>query len=335
MGTGNQTFSSDFILLGLFSSWTSLVFFSFIVITFIATVTENTVIILLVSRDSRLYTPMYFLLRHLSFIDILHSSNIVPQIVTDFLSGSRTISFVVCGFQIFPSLILLGGECLLLVSMSDDRYVAICHPLRYPILMNDDVSLLMATGCWFFGTVNSIVHAAYALHFSFCGLRAIGHFFCEVPAMLKLSCLDTTHYEWGVYVSGIIFLLTPFSLIFASYVQILFTVLQMKSPEAQKKSFSTSSVHMIVVIMYYGPLIFTYVRPKSYHLPGEDKLLAVRCTILTPTLNPLIYSFWNKDVLDAMKSMLKSNFLHKNSRKNYWSVYCLYFHNQYLEDNYY
>lgn len=283
MGTGNQTFSSDFILLGLFSSWTSLVFFSFIVITFIVIVTENTVIILLVCRDSRLHTPMYFLLRHLSFMDILHSSNIVPQIVTDFLSGSRTISFAGCGFQIFPSLTFLGGECLLLVPMSDDHCVAICHPLCYPILMNDDVSLLMATGCWFVGTVSSIVHTAYALHFSFCGSRAIAHFFCEVPAMLKLSCVDTTHYEWGVYVSGIIFLLTPCSLIFASYIQILLTVLQMKSPEAQKKSFSTSSVHMIVVIMYYGPLIFTHMRPKSYHLPDQDKLLAIFYTILTPT----------------------------------------------------
>ncbi|XP_039081341.1 olfactory receptor 2AJ1 [Hyaena hyaena] len=311
MGHENHTFTSDFILLGLFSSSRlSLVFFSFIFIIFITTIIENTVMILLILRDSRLHTPMYFLLSHLSFMDILHISNIVPKMVTDFLSGSRTISLVGCGFQVFLSLTLLGGECLLLAAMSYDRYVAICHPLHYPVLMNDYVCAVMAGGSWIIGTVNSIVHTAYALHFPFCRSRAIDHFFCEVPAMLKLSCVDTTLYERGVYVSGLIFLLVPFSLIFASYVQVLLTVLQMKSSEARKKSFSTCSFHMMVVTMYYGPFIFTYMRPKSYHTPGQDKYLAIFYTILTPTLNPIIYSFRNKDVLEAMKTMLKSNFLH-------------------------
>ena len=264
--------------------------------------TENTMMIILIHRESRLHTPMYFLLSHLSFMDILHTSNIVPKMITDFLSGSKTISFVACGFQIFLSLTLLGGECLLLAAMSYDRYVAICHPLRYPILMNDYVSVLMAGGAWFIGIINSIVHTAYTLHFPFCGSRAIDHFFCEVPAMLVLSCVDTTHYERGVYVSGIIFLLVPFFLIFASYVQILLTVLLMKSKEARKKSFSTCFFHMIVVIMYYGPFIFTYMRPKKYHTPGQDKSLAIFYTILTPTFNPIIYSIRNKDVLEAMKN---------------------------------
>ncbi|XP_032704386.1 olfactory receptor 2AJ1-like [Lontra canadensis] len=311
MGQENHSFTGDFILLGLFSSsQSSLVFCSLIVIIFIMTITENTIMILLILRDSRLHTPMYFLLSHLSFMDILHISNIVPKMVADFLSGSRTISFASCGFQVFLSLTLLGGECLLLAAMSYDRYVAICHPLHYPILMSDYVRILMAGGSWLVGTVNSIVHTAYALHFPFCGSRAIDHFFCEVPAMLKLSCVDTTLYERGVYVSGLIFLLVPFSLIFASYVQILLSVLQMKSSEARKKSFSTCSFHMIVVTMYYGPFIFTYMRPKSYHTPGQDKYLAIFYTILTPTLNPIIYSFRNKDVLEAMKNMLKGNFLH-------------------------
>ena len=303
MGCENHTSSSDFILLGLFSSsQTSLIFFSIIFIIFIITMTENTMMIILIHRESRLHTPMYFLLSHLSFMDILHTSNIVPKMITDFLSGSKTISFVACGFQIFLSLTLLGGECLLLAAMSYDRYVAICHPLRYHILMNDYVSVLMAVGAWFIGIINSILHTTYALHFPFCDSRAIDHFFCEVPAMLVLSCVDTTHYERGVYVSGIIFLLVPFFLIFASYVQILLTVLQMKSKEARKKSFPTCFFHMIVVIMYYGPFIFTYMRPKKYHTPGQDKSLAIFYTILTPTFNPIIYSIRNKDVLEAMKN---------------------------------
>ncbi|XP_064451687.1 olfactory receptor 2AJ1-like [Mirounga angustirostris] len=317
MGHENHSFTSDFILLGLFSSsQSSLVFISFIFIIFIMTITENTIMILLILRDSRLHTPMYFLLSHLSFMDILHISNIVPKMVTDFLSGSRTISFTGCGFQIFLSLTLLGGECLLLAAMSYDHYVAICHPLHYPILMNDYVRILMARGSWIVGTINFIVHTAYALQFPFCGPRAIDHFFCEVPAMLKLSCVDTTLSERGVYVSGLIFLLVPSSLILASYVQILLTVLQMKSSEVRKKSFSTCSFHMIVVTMYYGPFIFTYMRPKSYHTPGQDKYLAIFYTILTPTLNPIIYSFRNKDVLKAMKNMLKVTFSIKDSNKN-------------------
>nr|XP_023409402.1 olfactory receptor 2AJ1-like [Loxodonta africana] len=312
MGFENQTSGSHLILLGLFpSSQKSLAFFFFICIIFVMTVTENIVMILLIHRDLRLRTPMYFLLSHLSFMDILHISNIVPKMIVDFLTRNRTISFTGCGFQVFLSLTLLGGECLLLAAMSYDRYVAICHPLRYPILMNEQISILMAGGSWLVGTINSTVHTAYILHFPICGSRAIDHFFCEIPAMLKLSCVDTSHYEGGVHVSGIIFLVIPFSMIFASYVQVLLTVLQMKSTKAQKKSFSTCFFHMIVVMMYYGPFIFTYMRPKSYHTPGQDKFLAIFYTILTPTLNPIIYSFRNKDVLAAMKTMIESNFLPK------------------------
>ncbi|XP_010616622.1 olfactory receptor 2AJ1 [Fukomys damarensis] len=306
MSPENQTSSRDFILLGLFSSSrTSLVFFSSLCILFILTVTENALLILLIHGDSRLHSPMYFLLSHLSFMDILHISNIVPKMIANFLSGSRTISFTGCGFQIFISIVLLGGECLLLAAMSYDRYVAICYPLRYAALMSDRLCVLMAAGAWLVGTLNSVIHTAYVLHFPFCHSRAIVHFFCEVPAMLKLSCVDISHYEQGVDVSAVIFLLIPFSLISVSYVRILHTVLQIKSSEAQKKSFSTCSFHMAVVVMFYGPSIFTYMRPKSYRTPGQDKFLATFYTILTPTLNPVIYSFRNKDVLQAVSNIIK------------------------------
>ncbi|VTJ82674.1 Hypothetical predicted protein [Marmota monax] len=309
MRPDNLSTNTDFILLGLFSfSHSSVVFFSFLFGLFIVTLTENTLMILLIHRDLRLHTPMYFLLSHLSFMDILHVSNIIPKVIADFLSGHRAISFAGCGIQVFLSLTLLGGECLLLDAMSCDHYVAICHPLRYPVIMSERVSVLMAAGCWLVGTLNAMVHTGLVLHFPFCRSRAMDHFFCEVPAMLKLSCADTSHYERGVYVSGIIFLQIPFLMISVSYVQILLTVLKMKSSEAQKKSFSTCSFHMVVVIMYYGPFIFTYMRPKSYHTPGQDKFLAIFYTIVTPTLNPVIYSFRNKDVLTAMKNVLRSSF---------------------------
>ncbi|XP_047393294.1 olfactory receptor 2AJ1-like [Sciurus carolinensis] len=312
MRSDNITASTNFILLGLFStSHSSLVSFSFLVGVFIMALMENTLMILLIHRDPCLHTPMYFLLSHLSFMDIMHISNIVPKVIADFLSGSRAISFAGCGTQLFLSLLMLGSECLLLAAMSCDRYVAICHPLRYPVLMSERVSVLLAAGCWLVGILNATIHTGLILHFPYCNSRVIDHYFCELPALVKLSCADTSRYERGVDVNAIIFLLIPLSMICASYVQILLTVLQMKSSEARKKAFSTCSFHMVVVLMYYGPFMFTYMIPKSYHTPSQDKLMAIFYTIVTPTLNPVIYSFRNKDVLTAMKNLLRSSFLYK------------------------
>ncbi|XP_012871104.1 PREDICTED: olfactory receptor 2AJ1-like [Dipodomys ordii] len=308
MSHGNHTSNSDFILVGLFSSsQASLAFFSCLFITYVMTLPENALMILLIRGDSGLHTPMYFLLSHLSFMDILHTSN---TLITDFLSGSRTISFVGCGFQLFWSLGLLGGECLLLAAMFYDHYAAICHPLRYPVLMKDAVSRLMAAGAWLVGTLNSIVHTVNIMHLSFCHSRAIDHFFCEIPA-LTLSCLDTSNYERITYINGIIFLLTPFFIIALSYIKILHTVFQMKSSQAQKTSLSTCSFHMVVVTMYYGPCIFTYRKPRSHHTAGKDKFLAIFYTFVTAMLNPIIYSFRNKDVLASVQNMLQRNFLYK------------------------
>ncbi|XP_072471573.1 olfactory receptor 2AJ1-like [Notamacropus eugenii] len=309
----NETFATDFILLGLLHrnlyGWLLL---TLILIIFMVAIMGNTVLILLIHLNSRLHTPMYLLLSHLSFTDVLHISNIVPKMVSNFISGQQSITFAGCGFQILLSLIFLGTECLLLTAMSYDRYVAICHPLRYPIFMNHRISVHMAAACWFVGTINSIIHTIYVLHFPFCGTRVIDHFFCEVPAMLKLSCADTTPYERGSYVSEIFFLLIPFSIILASYGQIVHTVLHMKSVEAQKKAFSTCSSHLTVVVMYYGPFTFTYMRPRSYHTPGQDKVLAVLYTILTPMLNPIIYSLRNRDVLCGLKKVLGKVLRHRN-----------------------
>ncbi|XP_051847410.1 olfactory receptor 2AJ1-like [Antechinus flavipes] len=309
----NQTFPKDFILLGLLhQNQYGFLFLTLILIIFMVAITGNTVLILLIRFEIWLHTPMYFLLSHLSFMDILHISNIVPKMASNFISGRKSISFAGCGVQVFFSLIFLGSECLLLSAMSYDRYVAICRPLHYPILMSHRISVLLAAGCWLVGTINSTIHTTYVLHLPFCGTRAIDHFFCEVPAMLKLSCVDTSHYEGGVNVSGVVFLLTPFSIILASYCQILRTVLHIKSMEAQKKAFSTCSSHLVVVIMYYGPCIFTYMRPRSYHTPGQDKVLAILYTILTPMLNPIIYSLRNKDVLCALKKVLGKVLVHRN-----------------------
>ncbi|XP_074075224.1 olfactory receptor 2AJ1-like [Macrotis lagotis] len=272
----------------------------------------NTILILLIQIDIRLHTPMYVLLKHLSLTDILNISNIVPMMAFNYISGKKSITFAGCGFQIFFYVSFVGTECLILTAMSYDRYVAICQPLRYPILMNHRISVILTSGCWLGGIVDSIIHTIYVMLLPFCGTRTIEHFFCEIPALLRISCVDTSRYEEKVFVSAAFFFLIPFSIILFSYGQILRIVLHMKSMEAQKKAFSTCSSHLAVVVMYYGSCIFIYMRPKSYHTPGQDKIIALSYTILAPMLNPVIYSLRNKDVLCALKKVFGKTFSHTN-----------------------
>ncbi|XP_074075329.1 olfactory receptor 2AJ1-like [Macrotis lagotis] len=300
----NQTFGRDFILLGLLDpKHFGLLFLTLILIIYMVTIMANTVLILLIHLDTRLHTPMYVFLKHLSFMDILNVSNIIPKMASNYISGRKSITFTECGLQIFIYAVCVDSECLILAAMSYDRYIAICHPLRYSVLMNNRISFILAAGCWLGGIINSMIHTTYVLLLPFCGTRAIDHFFCEIPAMLKLSCVDTSQYEEGIFVSAAIFLPIPLSIILASYGQILRSVLHMKSVEAQKKAFSTCSSHLAVVTMYYGSIIFTYMIPKSYHTPGQDKVLAIPYMILAPLLNPIIYSLRNKDVLGALKKV--------------------------------
>ncbi|XP_074075391.1 olfactory receptor 2AJ1-like [Macrotis lagotis] len=309
----NQTFARDFILLGLLdSNQYGLLFLSLILIMYMVAIMGNTVLILLIHIDIRLHTPMYLLLKHLSFTDILNTSNVVPMMAINYISGRKSITFVGCGFQIFLFVMSVGAECLILTAMSYDRYVAICHPLRYPILMNHRISVILAAVCWLGGIINSSIHTIYVMLLPFCGTRTMDHFFCEIPGMLRISCIDTSQYEEKVYVSSVFFFLIPFSIILISYGQILRIVFHMKSLEAQKKAFSTCSSHLAVVAMYYGSCIFTYMRPKSYHTPSQDKVLAILYTILSPMLNPVIYSLRNKDVLCALKKVFSKALSHRN-----------------------
>ncbi|XP_074074993.1 olfactory receptor 2AJ1-like [Macrotis lagotis] len=311
----NQTSGRDFILLGLLDpNQYGLLFLTLIIIIFMMTIMGNTVLILLIHLDIRLHTPMYVLLKHLSFTDVLNTSNIVPKMASNYISGRKSITFAGCGFQVFLHSSFVGTECLILTAMSYDRYVAICHPLRYPILMSHRISVILAAGSWLGGIINSTIHTTYVLLLPFCGTKVIDHFFCEVPALVKLSCVDTSQYEGGVSVSAVFFLLIPPLIILASYGQILRAVLHMKSREAQKKAFSTCSSHLVVVVMYYGSALFIYMRPKSSHTPGQDKVLAISYTIIAPMLNPIIYSLRNKDVLSALKKILGKALSHSNKQ---------------------
>ncbi|XP_054547680.1 olfactory receptor 2T27-like [Talpa occidentalis] len=306
MSMSNQTSGSDFILLDLFHStpvpW---VLFTLTLLDFLVALFGNTIIIILIWADPLLHTPMYFLLSQLSLMDLLYICTFVPKMALVFLSGDHRISFVGCSFQMFLFYLLAGSEFLLLAVMAYDRYVAICQPLRYPILMRPRVCVLLVLVTWLGSVLNALFHTIYTLTFPYCASREIHHFFCEIPVLLKVACADTSRYEKIVFVCAVIFFIPPVSAILCSYGRILVTVLGMGSGQALRKTLATCSSHMIVVLLFYGAAIFTYLLPKSYHSPEQDEAVSVFYTIITPMLNPLIYSLRNKDVTRAFRKVFR------------------------------
>nr|XP_014989899.2 olfactory receptor 2AE1 [Macaca mulatta] len=302
----NQTSLADFILEGVFDdSLTHLFLFSLTMVVFLIAVSGNTLNILLICIDPQLHAPMYFLLSQLSLMDLIHVSATIPKMATNYLSGKKSISFVGCATQHFLYLSLGGAECFLLVVMSYDRYVAICHLLRYAVLMSKRVGLMMVVTSWLGASVNSLIHTAILMHFPFCGPRKVYHFYCEFPAVVKLVCGDITVYETTVYISSILLLLLPILLISTSYVFILRSVIQMRSSGSKRNAFATCSSHLMVVSLWFGACIFSYMRPRSQRTPLQDKVGSVFYSIVTPTLNPLIYTLRNKDVAKALRRVLR------------------------------
>ncbi|XP_012368744.1 olfactory receptor 2L3-like [Octodon degus] len=293
--------STDFVLLGLFPpSRAGLIFFTLTFSVFLMALAGNLCMVLLILLDAHLHTPMYLLLSQLSLMDLIYVCTTVPKMASGFLSGIKSISFIGCWVQSFFFTTLAGAEALILMSMAYDRYVAICSPLHYPIRMNTRMCLLMILGSLAVGLINAWAHTSYVFRIPYCQSRAINHFFCDVPAVLTLACTDTRVYEYTVFVSAILLLLFPFLGILCSYGRVLLAVYRMHSQEGRKKAYSTCSTHLTVVTFYYAPFAYTYLRPKSLRSPAEDKVLAVFYSILTPMLNPVIYSLRNKEVLGAL-----------------------------------
>uniref|UniRef100_A0A8D1FA46 Olfactory receptor n=1 Tax=Sus scrofa TaxID=9823 RepID=A0A8D1FA46_PIG len=301
----NWNLTSDFILLGLLNhTGPHLFLFVMVLTTAFSSLVGNALMLLLILLDPQLHRPMYFLLSQLSLMDMMLVSTIVPKIAADYLTGRNSISPAGCGLQIFFFLTLGGGECFLLAAMSYDRYVAICHPLRYPVLMSWQICLRMILGSWFLGAADALMQAAATLTFSYCSSHEINHFFCEAPSLVRLACADTSLFESVMYICCVLMLLVPISLILISYSLILTTVLQMRSNEARKKAFATCSSHLSVVGLFFGAAIFTYMRPKSYRSANHDKIVSAIYTIFTPVLNPLIYSLRNSEVKGALRKCM-------------------------------
>ncbi|XP_004609785.1 olfactory receptor 4K3 [Sorex araneus] len=301
MAWNNQSVVTEFILQGLSSSWELQIFyFLFFSVVYAATVLGNLLIMLTIMSEPRLHTPMYFLLGNLSFIDMSLASFATPKMIADFLSEHKAISFEGCITQIFFLHLLGGVEIVLLISMSFDRYVAICKPLRYLTIMSQKMCIGLVTLSWIVGIFHAISQLAFTVNLPFCGPNKVDSFFCDLPLVIKLACVDT--YILGVFMistSGLIALVC-FILLVISYTIILVTVRQ-RSSGGSSKALSTCSAHFTVVTLFFGPCIFIYVWPFT-NFP-IDKVLSVFYTIFTPLLNPVIYTLRNKDVKNSMRKL--------------------------------
>ncbi|XP_003919840.1 olfactory receptor 2D2 [Saimiri boliviensis] len=306
----NQTQVTEFLLLGLSNGLhTQQLLFILFLGVYLVPVLGNLLLMSLVHIDSRLHTPMYFFLCNLSLADLCFSTNIVPQALVHLLSRKKVISFTHCAAQLLFFLIFGCTQCALLAVMSYDRYVAICDPLRYPSIMSWKACVQLATGSWTSGILVSVVDTTFTLRLPFRGSNSITHFFCEAPALLILASTDTHRSEMAIFLMGVMILLIPVFLILVSYGHIIVTVVKMKSTVGSLKAFSTCGSHLMVVILFYGSAIVTYMAPKSSK--QQEKLVSVFYAMVTPMLNPLIYSLRNNDMKGALRKVATRNFPRK------------------------
>ncbi|KAM6465809.1 LOW QUALITY PROTEIN: olfactory receptor 4S2-like [Liasis olivaceus] len=292
---------SEFILLGLTQDQElQKVYFGLFLIFYVAILLGNLLIIVTIKSSHHLTSPMYFFLSYLSFVDICYSSVTAPRLIADSLVKKKTISFVACMGQLFVGHFFGCTEIFLLTVMAYDRYIAICKPLHYTVIMKKSVCSWMVVLSWLGGFVHSMVQTLLIIQLPFCGPNEIDHYFCDVHPLLKLACTDT--YTVGLIVianTGMISL-SSFLVLTISYIVILFT-LRTRSSEGRLKALSTCASHITVVILFLGPCIFLYMRPSSTF--SEDKSVAVFYTIFTPMLNPLIYTLRNEEVKNAMRKL--------------------------------
>ncbi|XP_036592015.1 olfactory receptor 4F4-like [Trichosurus vulpecula] len=299
MAEVNHSTVSEFVLLGLCDSWElQIFFFLLILLLYVAIVLGNIFIMVLVITDSHLHSPTYFLLANLSFVDLWLSSVTTPKMITDLLKENKIISFGGCMCQILFVHFIGGGEMVLLVAMAYDRYVAICKPLHYTVIMSQRKCICLVMISWAIGFVHSLSEFAVIVELPFCGPRVVNSFFCDIPLVIELACIDS--YSLGILMnsdSGIL-VMTCFILLLISYTYILFTVSHY-SKDGATKALSTCTAHITVVVLFFGPCIFIYVWPLN--ITSLDKFIAVFYLVITPLLNPAIYTFRNKEMKISLR----------------------------------
>ncbi|XP_039708034.1 olfactory receptor 5AS1-like [Pteropus medius] len=314
----NYTMPTEFLLVG-FTDYLPLgiTLFMVFLIAYILTVVGNVGLIILVNIDSNLQTPMYYLLSNLSFLDICYSTSITPKMLVNFLTTRKSISPYGCALQMFFFCCFADAECLILAAMAYDRYAAICNPLLYPTLMSRRVCICFIVLAYFSGSMTSMVHVCLTFRLPFCGSNIINHFFCDIPPLLALSCADTHINELLLFALCGFIQTSTFIVIFISYFGILITVLSIKSSGGRSKAFSTCASHLIAVTLFYGTLLFMYLRPATSYSPNTDKVVAVFYTVVFPMFNPIIYSLRNKDVKNALRKFLERNWASNDNNLNH------------------
>nr|XP_033780639.1 olfactory receptor 4Q3-like [Geotrypetes seraphini]XP_033780678.1 olfactory receptor 4Q3-like [Geotrypetes seraphini] len=302
MAVSNETRVTQFILLGLSSNPdVQLAFFLLFLVMYLLTITGNLLIMITVYVDSQLHTPMYFFLCNLSFIDLCCSTVIVPRSLILFLLPSKPISFSDCMSQLFFLHFIGGVECFHLVLMAYDRYVAICNPLRYNTIMNRQVCLLLVVSTWAGGFIHAFAQSIPIIGLPFCGPNKIDHFLCDGPTLTLLACSSTFISETLDMVNSGSLGLSCFLVLVISYGYIISTILKIDSSEGRQKAFSTCATHLMVVSLFFGPIVFIYMRPPVTY--AIDKPLALFYSIVTPWLNPVIYTLRNEKARKAMKKL--------------------------------
>ncbi|NXU53165.1 O11L1 protein, partial [Turnix velox] len=292
---------TEFRLLGFSSnpSYLILLFTMFLVI-YILTILGNVLIISVVTLEPQLHSPMFKFLKNLSFLEVCYTTTIVPKLLDGLLSQRQSISFLGCIAQLYCFIFLGATECYLLSVMAYDRFLAICKPLHYGVAMTDESSTSLAVGSWVVGVFTGVLPCLMISRLNFCSFNFIDHFFCDIAPLLKLSCSDTTVTEAVIFILSLLVLSSCFMMTLVSYLLIILNILKIPSASGKRITFSTCSSHLMVVTIYYGAMIFMYVRP-SYNMSSElNKVISVLYTIVTPLLNPVIYSLRNKAFKKAL-----------------------------------
>ncbi|XP_007955231.1 olfactory receptor 11L1-like [Orycteropus afer afer] len=302
----NASTITEFKLLGFQNlfEWQNLLFGIFLII-YILTVMGNIIIITVVSQDQQLHLPMYTFLKHLSFLEIWYTSTIVPLLLANLISWGQVISFSACMAQLYFFVFFGATECFLLAMMAYDRYLAICIPLHYSFLMSPEICTKLVTISWLTGVGTGLLPSLMISKLDFCGPNQINHFFCDLPPLMWLSCSSIYITKLVIFILSIAVLCICFLLTLVSYVFIVSSILRIPSTSGRMKTFSTCGSHLAVVIIYYGTMISMYVHPSAHLSPEINKLISVFYTVVTPLLNPVIYSLRNSDFKVAVRKVIR------------------------------
>ncbi|NXL65401.1 OR5G3 protein, partial [Chordeiles acutipennis] len=305
MAEGNCTQVTEFILTGFTEDLvTQITLFLMFLLTYLVTILGNLGMILLIRASPQLQSPMYYFLGNLAFVDLCSSTIITPKMLVDFVSGEKGIAYAGCVAQVFIFDLLGMTECFLLATMAYDRYVAVCHPLVYSLVMSPRCCFQLVTGSYLMGLANGMGQTISLSSLSFCSSSVIDLFFCDISSLISLSTSDKTISQIILRTSASLLGVSSSLVVLVSYMAIISTILSISSAEGKRKAFSTCTSHLTTVSIFYGTSIFTYLKPSSDSI-REDKWSVVLYTVVTPMVNPLIYSLRNKEVKEALRRLIE------------------------------